>query len=453
MFCFFAKWHTKAERIFNIISACINKYSYKRLLFIIITVSLLSKLVALVLFQINSIDDHSDINVYVTTSKELAECGIAEQYAGYCFTFSHMFWFAMVLSPITKVFGVSQFAYSVFFICLFTITETLLFDLVSYICNKTRAFVTVMVYVILPAQILLPQYITHENAALFFLTVSLWLYFKVYKKAKTKICSYLAFGGSILALLLCSSVNALGIVAIIALAIIFVIEFLKRIDKKYFLRFIVKTLSLVFVVIFGTFSMNLFQISHSELKSKPNDNKLLWTLYVGSNFESQGQWFPDKKWDNYSEDYTSSEIDSYHKSLVISNYSDVFSSPIKLLTLLKNKMVNLWGDFSYSIGMTNGTIPNQSISVFYNKFLFKPLSLINYSLLLLVSLIGCYFMWVNRKQRKNGLIIYCELFLLGTTALLLITECRNKYSIIIVPFYLICCFGCKRFMGKSCSKK
>ena len=73
----------------------------------------------------------------------------------------------------------------------------------------------------------------------------------------------------------------------------------KRIDKEYFLRFIVKTLSLVFVVIFGTFSMNLFQISHSELKSKPNDNKLLWTLYVGSNFESQGQWFSDKKWDNY----------------------------------------------------------------------------------------------------------------------------------------------------------
>lgn len=439
LFLFFNKIKIKLQSTINRISEFVKQISLKKLLLFLIIISVASKIVAIFLFQIFSIDDHSDINVYVTSSKEFADDGVVKQYAGYCFTFSHMFWFAVVLSPITKLFGVTQIAYSLFLTCLLTIVEILLFDLISFVCDKSRAFFIILVYSLLPSEILLPQYVTHEIAALFFLSFFLWLYFKQYKKTKGKIKKILVFGGSIIALLFCSAVNALGIVAIIAFFIVLIIELIRHRTKRYIVEFLLQTISLIIVILFGSLLLNIFQIQHSQINYTPQNNKILWTLYVGSNYESQGEWFKDEKWDNYPDDFSSTDIDSYHKYLINEHYKNLLHSPKKALSLLKNKMINMWGDFSYSLGLTNETIPNQNIQLFYNRFLFKPLSLINYSVLLFISLIGCYLMWKNRKQYKNEMIVFGELFLLGTTALLLITECRNKYSIIMIPIFIISC--------------
>ena len=444
----------KRKQIIRIITSFLNRIddiSYKKLLFFIALLSLLTKALAVFVFQINSIDDHSDINVYVTTSKELSENMLAETYADYCMTFSHMFWFAMFLSPITKIFGISQIAYSLFFVLVNTIVCVLLFDLFAFVFNKQKSFIAVMLYILLPSQILLPQYITHENASLFFLTISLWLYFKQYRGASGKAKMIVFFALSIVALSHCNAINSLGIVAFIALFIIFFIETVREKTKKAVLKMLAKGISLTLVFLLGTLMMNSFQASHSKLNYEPNNNKMLWTLYVGSNYESQGEWFDDKKWDDYPSGYTLNQINDYRKGLISEHYAELFHNPVKLIDLVKNKMVNMWGTFGYSTGYTNETIPNTTIGGFYNKILFKPLSFIDYGVLLILAFLGCYKEWKYRKRKKDLLFVFGELFLLGSTLLLLITECRNKYTIMLIPLFIMICVVLQQ-SEKSCCK-
>lgn len=428
------KIHEIVIRIFSLADVMSNKKKFLILLF----VALSTKLLAVFIFQIVSINDNSDINVYVTTSNELAEYGVAKSYANYCYSFSHMYWFSVFLLPVTKIFGVSQFAYSIFLTLILTTSTMLLFDTVCYYCKKSCAFIAFMIFTLLPSQILLPQYVTHEIASLFFLSIAIWLYFKWYAKCDKKIHKFIVLLLTFVSLLFCSAVNAIGLVAIIAFAVVFLIEFVRKHSLKNFLVSVTKMICLLLVFAIGVFILNIIQVNYSEIDYKKiNNNKLQWTLYVGSNYESKGQWYLDTRWDNFPDTYDQNEVNKYHQDLISERYNELLSNPEKAITLLKDKLVTIWGNFTYSTGYTNENIINKTMQSFYNKFLFKPFCLVEYLMLTLLSILGLFLIIMQYKQKKGLFYVFCELYLLGTTALLLLTECRNKYIISIVPVFVM----------------
>lgn len=68
------------------------------------------------------------------------------------------------------------------------------------------------------------------------------------------------------------------------------------------------------------FSFNLIQLSHSNLPDNYiKGNKVLWTLYVGSNYEIGAGWSTDdnNSFDNYPNDYSEDEINEFHKQLLV----------------------------------------------------------------------------------------------------------------------------------------
>ena len=93
--------------------------------------SLLTKLVVIRVLNIDSLI-HPDIDVYVTTARELSECGIAKAYAGYCYSYSHMFWFSVFLMPIVHVFGDSHVVLSIYMAFVSTLSLLLIFDTARY---------------------------------------------------------------------------------------------------------------------------------------------------------------------------------------------------------------------------------------------------------------------------------------------------------------------------------
>lgn len=416
----------------------INGIGYGKLIIFITIISLITKLIAVMIFHINSIDDHSDINVYVTTSKELSDYGIVKQYANYCNSYSHMFWYAVFLTPVTKVFGINQLAYSIYLSIILTLVCMLVFDTLSFLYSKAIAFFSCFLYCILPSQILLPQYVTHEIASMFFLFIGIWLYFKISKQSKKRYLKIIAIIGSFVSFFLCSQVNSIGLIALIALTIIFIIELIRCFSKQTIIFFAIKIISLLLIFIIGSVLFSAFQINHSKITGEKN-NKVLWTLYVGSNYEHNGEWFQDVKWDDYPDNYSIDEIDDYHKELISHQYKELVSSPQKLLSLLKHKITVIWGNFSYSVGYTNETVPNEVLSKFYNRYLFKPLTFIEYLILLLLAVIGLASLIRNKSANRDYFFIFTQLYLLGTTLLLLLTECRNKYTISLIPIFLIIC--------------
>ena len=422
--------------IYNLFSFA-DDLSYKRKILLLLLTSLITKLLAISIFQINSLI-HPDINVYVTTSNEIAEYGVAKSYANYCYSFSHMYWFSVFLLPVTKIFGVSQIAYSVYLTLILTASTLLLFDTVFDNCKKSSVFISFIIFTIFPSQILLPQFVTHEIALLFFLSIAIWLYFKVYKRCDKRIYKCLVFALTLVSLFFGSAVNAMGLVAIIAFALIFLIEYVRNKSLRYFIVSVTKVICLLLVFIIGTFMFNLIQVNHSVINyEKIKTDKFQWTLYVGSNYESKGQWYDDKKWDDYPDTYGESEVNHYHQYFIKERYNELFSNPRKAIVLLKEKLVTIWGNFTYSICYTNETIINKTIQSFYYKFLFKPFCLIEYIGLTFFSILGLFFI-IKQYRKKQGLLcVFCELYLLGATSLLMLTECNNKYIISILPIFIL----------------
>ncbi len=434
------KFYDKIIQKLSGVTEFISKISYKKMIIIISITSLATKFLAIFLLNINSINNHPDINVYVTTSNELVNYGTAKTFAEYCFDVPHMFWYAVFLSPVTKLFGISQTAFSIYLSIISTISVTLLFDTVSYNFSKNKAFIIFFIFVLLPSQILLPSYVTHENALLFFISISIWLYFKVLKSLNNKYAKLSIYLLFLINLFFCSQVNTAGLLLFIAFFILFLVDYLKHIKIKKFILTSCKCISLLLVLIIGTALFNYFQLSHSDLKPDyiKNDT-VLWSLYVGSNYENKGGWSNEdaETWISYDNNYTEKQIEEYHKNLLGERYINLIANPSNLFNLLINKFSTTWSNFNYSIGFSNDTITNKTISNIYNKVLFKPLTFIDYSVSLLIVIIGFYLVLKHRKENKNDFYLLVELYLMGFTLMLMITECMNKYTISLQPFIII----------------
>ena len=198
--------------------------SYKKMLLIILLCAVVTKVILTNILQITSIASHKDIQVYVETAKELAVNGVVRKYADYCFTYSHMFWYALFLTPIVKIFGEAQSVMSLYMAAVSTITLLLVFDMISYKVSKESAFVISLILCFLPSQLLLNQYITHEHALLFFLTIAVWLYFRILPDAQNVSLKILYAPLFVLSLFCAYLVNTAGLVMILSFMILFLVE-------------------------------------------------------------------------------------------------------------------------------------------------------------------------------------------------------------------------------------
>lgn len=426
----------------------LNKLSLNKMFFIILIISLLPKLTAIFVFKINTIDYHPDINVYATTANDLCVYGYADKFAGYCFDYSHMFWFSLFLVPAVKAFGLSQITLSIYISVILTISNLLIFDTIQCNSNKIKAFIITIIFLLLPSQILLPGFITHEIALFFFSSVSLWIYFRILPTTKKLWIKAVLFALFFINLLFSTLVNSAGLVLVIAILIVFIISGLRKINPKSFLNTAIKCISLIFVIAFGTIMSNCFQLAHSNL---PEDyikgDKVLWTLYVGSNIKTSGGWSMEdvERFNKNKGIFDENENKEYHKKLILARYSDMLKNPSQLLNLTTNKFKNIWSSYTYPVGFANDTIVDKNIQGFYNQFLFKPFSLLEYVVSVLTIILGLYSTIKKRKTEKSDYYILIELLLLGTTALLLLSECNNKYItgayIYIYISSLILCSG------------
>lgn len=425
----------KLNNLFNFI----DKISYLKMILFIIGISLVTKILAIFIFNIYSVNLNSDVKTYIISADEFAKYGIVKTQADYCYTFSHMYWFAVFLSPIVKFFGTSMTAMSIYLTFILTISSALIFDVTAKSFSKNKAFIAIIIYNILSGQILLPQYITHENGMTFFLSISLWLYFRVIpmmKKVCMKVIIYILFT---ITLFISSCLNASGLVLFVAFIILFIIKFLSRASIKNLSILLLKCALLILILLIGNVIFKNFQIEHSQLGTNNNKtNQILWTLYVGCSGGNLENDFYDlgKIWYNY-DNLSEAEADEYQKALLIEAYRSLLSKPEDICKLIISKFSEIWSNFNYSIDYSNETITNPNIQHIYNKFLFKPLSLISYSILLFISELGLFSLIKNRKKVKNDFYTLTELYLLGGTAMLLLTECKNKYAINMIPFFII----------------
>ena len=436
VFTAFVIWKRKTlYAYFKKLPILTNRYS-EVLLFIF---CLALKCLAILFFNIQSVASHPDIQVYVETAHELVNCGHAIKHGAYCLTFSHMFWFAVFLIPAILL-GGSQAALSSYLACVSAITMIFVVKIVKRKTSTNRAILTGVALSILPSQILVNQYITHEIAALLFMVIAVWLYFCILPSVTNnvkKTLTYILF--SILLLFSCL-VNPAGIVMIIAFLMMFFIEKGNDNFKKRIIIGVKKSVVLLVIVIIGTTVARGYQIDHSIVSQNHTDSeKITWTLFVGANEETGGRWSSEdvERYSDFPVESDYNQIKEFRRELLLERYKRLKEDPAKLFRLVKEKSTTIWSCFTYPILYTNETIENESLQRFYNKYLDRPFVAIEY-FTSLGALIWCFAGLLERKKRQDmDLLLVTRLFLYGMTMMLLLTECNNKYILTMQPFFIL----------------
>lgn len=392
----------KMYAVLSKIEKQIDKISYRNMLLLASLFSLLTKLGAIFLLDIQSINAHSDILCYVVTAKEIANTGIAEQYAGYCYNFSHMYWFAMFLSPIVKLFGTSQRVLSIFMAIVSMISTILLFDTAAKIFCKKRAFIFAMFYILLPSSIIIPQYITHEHALLFYISLALWIYSRILLLVGETLKRAILFLLFAVSLFLGFEMNIAGLIMSIAFIIVSFISENKEFKYK-------EIIILLLIFLAGVSCFKLYQLEHSTLKSSyiPGD-KLVWTLYVGSNADTNAHWSAEdvERYDNFDANLSNEEILQYRVTLLKNRYKALFSNPLKLLQLIRGKLVTIWSTFTYPIMYTSETISKTNLQQIYNSGVSKMFVFIEYALSVFGVAFGIISNWCWKSENILNCIYY-----------------------------------------------
>lgn len=422
------------ERSSAILDVVAERITPRKMLLLLALGLLLPKLAAIMILDINSLI-HPDIDVYVTTADELAQSGIAQTYAGYCYSYSHMFWFSVFLVPIVKVFGASYRALSIYLVCVSSLSVMLIYDTVRHVLSYKKAILIGGIICLLPSQILLPSYIVHEHALTFFLSLGIWLHYRLLPQIKNSSIRMSVHVLIWVTLLLASQVNSIGLVAIIAYCICCLTDTSRKRIKR-----LTSVGMVIAIVLIGSTAFDQIQLTHSSIADGyVNSDKVTWTLYVGSRVEEG--WFEEagRRYQAYEQGSSLEEIQNYRRDLLREEYMSLFKNPQRIVHIIKEKLITIWSCFTYPIGYSNETITNQDIRVFYNRYLFKPLVLIEFGISVL--LVFCGLISRIRDKETNGFLLFLELYLLGVTALLLLTECNNKYTISMQMIFPITCVG------------
>ncbi len=420
----------------------INKIPIKHLFTTLFLLSIFPKLICVILFHIDS-RNHIDIYIYQNVAKQIAQNGIVTKYADYYNSFPHQLWFSLFLSGFVKIFDESQMLFAILQSVMLSLSTVFLFPVFMHHTSKAKAFVALLAYNLMPSTIFLPLFITHEIAFLFLLSISVYLYdimndWRYMKKNKChKFGLLLIFTAT---LFFATEINPGGLVVCIAFILqILVLQVPKKTTSRK--RKICKCVPFFLILILFIPATNLLKqrLLDSRELSSINISRVEWTLFVGSNVDSNGGyshedavsfgWNPNDC-NTYEEQGRSDEqVVNLRHSLLLNRYRVLFNQPIKALKLLCIKLGKILSYPKYPISEIPSLIKEPHKWFFENIFV-----QICATFEIITGSIFAAFAIKNSNHQNCGLYQFSILYITGCTILFLISECNSKYTIPFQPF-------------------
>jgi len=419
----------------------VEPISARRLLIILIVMAVITKIGAALIFQINS-QMHPDVKEYVSYAKQLIDNGCITQDVLYAYKVPKAIIFGMSLMPCVKFFGTNPLALSIYVSIWQIVTLCAFYSTIKYLLSKKIAFFSMLIWVLLPTEIFLPQYTIHEQALLLFNAITIWLFFKVLPcTGKTWQKIIVVILGAV-SLSIGTTINQLGMISAIAICVVFISQWF---GTKITIKSTLYTVGKISVIVLAVFL--IMQGSRSYAKSlcvmDGEDTKIVnsgytWAFYVGMNAESNGQFALNDNIDFKAKDdiLPAAQVKEYRNDLLKNRVTDLVNNPAKLSGLMWNKFNNIWGNTKYSLDYSNETIQNDNTKALYSKFIFKPLSIITCLTLCCLAVILLLSL-KNKIYRKVSLLQYMMMFMIGFTLILLLVECNTKYVACFKIYFII----------------
>lgn len=219
------------------------------------------------------------------------------------------------------------------------------------------------------------------------------------------------------------------IMTIMLIAIFLYYMYINIKNKKFKLNYLI---SFLLILISFWASKTGIYLMMNKINSVPVSRTSGWTLYIGSNVNSNGMWYSEPKLNELLKNGQSvEEIQREFKQLAIERYK---SNGINNIKLFANKFVVLTGDVS-----------NYTFSTFLNtvnihpEFLFRIISILLYSYVFASILLNILIAIQSLISRKNiELNIFYMLFYIGIIMAHLFVEVSPRYYMpALIPLCII----------------
>lgn len=401
----------------------LSKNSFKKLLLVIVVTSLVLKGIAYLFFFFDSTLGGGDITIYANLADRIINNGLSSAKGEIYYLVgmaSHLAIFKYVGIPIHLGVYIAFLLGTI--INYYSFTE---------IIGKEKAFVVIMLYLLMPSTSMLTFCCTHELFVYLYFSVVLFALNRLIKSSEIK--STLLFSLLLFVFITLNQlVSPIGKIWFIVIGIIAIIT---NLDIK-------KKIIIIFVALlsFALVSINTNDIQNNVMSQLNNIEQLL----IGANIESGGHHTDyigkeaaKKYWEERGVELTIDNLVEGEKGALMETYKYLFTHPFQLIKLLSSKFFTAWsGDvYSVELGYAFGG---------YGQIPYLAMLLISSLIWLFVITLGVFF---YKKNDDEMSVNNYKLIILGIMAVLLIVEIANKYSCYMTMFIYFIAISRAKLLG------
>ena len=419
-------------------SSIINKILENKMIIIsFILVAILLRF-SLLMFDYNEV--YSDEATFYYNAVSLASN--LEINSKYIAVFPYLFGYINILSMFMKVFGTTIYHAITFNIIVDLIGAVFAYLLGKKIFNdKKKGILFLVIWLFNPFNIIWCMKILPINIVNTMIIISAYVFECLLSSFNNK--RYLII--SIILGIIIGISNSFRPIMIIFLIAIFLYYLYLIIFSKYNL----KKLLLSFIMIslcYGVYNNLNYKLVEDATGYTPSKSGSGWSVYVGSNINSNGEWFLEPKLDEFfvkDEDFSPSEIHEYFMEEGIKNYKSynlitVSKFMIKKLEVLTNDV------YSYTYENFTSSVINQSKK--YNTVLKSYL----YCFWFLMFIINIFSIFNITDKDENSRLVFYRLFFIGLVVSHLLVEVSPRYFMpMLVPLMILMGFQIEKLMKKE----
>lgn len=397
-----------SQKLFNYL----KKVDTKTMIVILIFSMFALKIVYSLLFSFDVND--GDVSIYMNIADQIVKTGQLHSDA-----ISHLFGAAIHFA----LFKYLNLPIHIGMFIVFFIGTLINFISFKNIVGKEKAFIVVMLYVLMPSSILLTFCPTHEVFLYMYLSISIYIINTLISNESIIKTILLMIGGIICSVLACL-VNPSGYIIWIIMALIILLAKVKT-NKK---------ICVLIVLLLSILGSNLLT-KYLDVNEHVTTMNTYTILIHGSNPESLGEQvdgYPLKQMRSYiydtDLDFSDKGFENAAKKVLLNQYGYLLSHPINLLELIVHKFYILWSGNHYSIEMANIYGGVSGISY----YIMLAISTLIYLFVLTVGLV------YSKKKNDDLYVSNYKLAILGCFAITMLSIVTNKYSLYVTLFiYLI----------------
>lgn len=251
------------------------------------------------------------------------------------------------------------------------------------------------------------------------------------------------------ALVIQDAFRPITIILIIAILLYYTVYLFNKGNWRVFRNCIFSIMTIV--ILSGTLGYSWQQVVNSATGLPTNTNKQGWSVYVGSNYESNGGW--NRNDSDHMENLVQEYDGDYSKAFAMLQREGIERwsrlGPVKAIELVINKSIRFAGDIQNMIYNLPGSYP-------YWKHQDQPMHFMHiicaiYWLLMLGF--TDYKLFIRRKMKEVDYVGFISMLIIGFLLSFMAVEVANRYFTILFPmFTVLAVLGFKSLLDSSMSQ-